>query len=420
MAKFEIYMPHLGESITEATIIKFLKKVGENVNEDDSLIEIATDKVDSEIPSPVKGILIKYLYEEGTVVEVGKLLAIIETEGENVEETTITKPIEEVIQKVAIKNADESQKISPATHHEDSRFYSPLVKNMAISENISPEELETIKGSGLEGRLTKNDLLAYIENRNNPSFDAFSKNQTKNANQINFNLGHGDQVVEMDRMRQLIAQHMINSIQTSVHVTSFSEVDMGKVVNFRDAHKGAFLEKENEKLTYTPIIIHAVSKVLKEFPFINAAVDGKNIILKKNINIGMATALPTGNLIVPVIKNADEKDLLSIVKSVNDLAQRARDNKLLPDEIQGGTFTITNLGSFNTITGTPIINQPQVAILAIGVIKKRPVVVETELGDVIAIRPVMYLSLTFDHRIVDGALAGMFLDRVVKSLESYA
>jgi len=418
MAKFEIIMPKMGESITEATITKWLKNINDSIKEDEPIVEIATDKVDSEIPSPVDGVIVKQFYKEGDVVEVGKIIAIIATDGENIEDTPDETP------KVAAKNdEDVVQESKTDTSAEidiekNTRFYSPLVKKMAKEENISPVELDSIKGSGKDGRPTKNDILEFIEKRNATPQQTPTQSTPKTLG-FNADTSQGNQIIEMDRMRQLIAQHMLASVQTSAHVTSFAEADMTNIVRWRDANKQAFLKNNNEKLTYTHIILHTVAKALKEFPIINASVNGNQIILKKNINIGMATALPNGNLIVPVIKNIDEKNLLGIIKSVNDLAVRARENKLLPDEIQDGTFTITNLGSFNTLTGTPIINQPQVAILSMGIIKKRPVVLETDDGDVIAIRHMMYLSLTYDHRIVDGAMGGMFLDKVVNYLEKY-
>lgn len=422
MAQFDISMPKLGESITEATIIKWLRKPGDVINEDDPLCEIATDKVDSEIPSPVAGKLMKVLYKEGDIVEVGKVIAIIATEGEDVvdvaqseqaeskTESLISTP-EVIKEEVSLVNDIAAVEVSISD-----RFYSPLVRSMAKAEQIPLSELDKLSGTGKEGRLTKHDLLNYIEKRTKQGVATEVSQSPKSQPVI---AATGDTIVEMDRMRQLIATHMVHSKHTSAHVTSFSEADMSKVVKYREAHKEALLKSDGEKLTFTHIIMHVVAKALKEFPFVNASVDGTKVILRKNINLGMATALPNGNLIVPVIKNADEKSLLGIMKSVNDLAARARNNKLQPDDIQGGTFTITNLGTFNSTTGTPIINQPQVAILALGVIKKRAVVIESEFGDSIGIRPVMYLSLTYDHRVVDGALGGMFLDRVVKLLEAY-
>ncbi|MDD3876845.1 MAG: dihydrolipoamide acetyltransferase family protein [Bacteroidales bacterium] len=419
MAKFEIFMPKMGESITEATIIKWHKKAGDTIKEDEAVADIATDKVDSEIPSPVEGKIVKLLYKEGDVVEVGKVIVVIATDGDNISEEYESKDI-------SVKEDTSVKEVMPTAHKEnvdkgiDHRFYSPLVKNIAKQEQISPFELASINGTGKDGRLTKEDLLQFLQKRTTKTEKRTEEvNAVSSPKPVSISASGGDTIIEMDRMRQLIANHMIGSVQTSAHVTSFAEADMSNVVRFREEKKSEFLKNDNEKLTFTHIIIHAVARALKDYPMVNASVNGKQIILRKNINIGLATALSTGNLIVPVIKNADEKSLLGIVKNVNDLAQRARDNKLMPDEIQGGTFTITNLGTFNSLTGTPIINQPQVAILSMGVIKKRPVVLETAEGDVIAIRHMMYLSLTYDHRIVDGALGGMFLDKVVKYLENY-
>lgn len=433
MAKFEIIMPKLGESVIEATITRWLKGAGDTVEEDDPIVEIATDKVDSEIPSPVEGKITEVFYSEGDVVPVGKVIALVEVEGDDEDEAPAEKPAsdsktetkaEEKPEKPAEeKKSDESA----ATSYADSdRFYSPLVKQIAKTENIGLDELENISGSGKDGRVTKTDMLSHLDNRgsaskasSNKAADAPAAKAAPKAEAPKVSAGAGDQIIEMDRMRRLIADHMVMSKQVSPHVTSFIDVDVTNVVNWRNKVKDSFQKREGEKITYTPIFFEATAKALKEYPQVNASVDGYNMVLRKNINIGMATALPSGNLIVPVIKNVDEKNLLGITKNVNDLANRARNNKLNPDEIQGGTFTITNFGSFDSLTGTPIINQPQVAILAVGAIRKKPAVLETEMGDVIAIRHIMILSMAYDHRIVDGAMAGMFLRRMKELLENF-
>ena len=457
MAKFEITMPKMGESVIEATITKWLKAEGDPVEEDDSICELATDKVDSEIPSPVEGKLVKRLFEEGETVEVGKVIAVMEIEGEDSEDEEVEEKAAaaaEETQKQASENKEkETQETeeqedktptSPADFSETKRFYSPLVKNIAKEENISLEELESIPGSGKEGRVTKEDILAYLDKRNKgklsksepteketqketasaPASAAKQPEQTAESGSVKVEkpqvtAGADDEIVEMDRMRKLIADHMVSSKHISPHVTSYHEVDMTDIVNWRNKHKKQFEEKEGVKLTYTPILIEAAVKALKDFPGVNASVDGHNIIYRKRMNIGMATELPQGNLIVPVIKDADNKNLVGLTKDVNDLANRARNNKLQPDEIQGGTFTVTNLGSFGNITGSPIINQPQVAILALGAIKKKPVVIETEKGDMIAIRHMMVLSLSYDHRVVDGAMGGRYLARMAEYLENF-
>jgi 2-oxoglutarate dehydrogenase E2 component (dihydrolipoamide succinyltransferase) len=426
MAKFEIIMPKMGESIIEATITKWLKKEGDRLEEDDAIVEIATDKVDSEIPSPVEGTLTKTLFEEGAVVPVGTVIAWVETESES-EETNEAGPVTEASTAISTDTKEKTtEKKTEAKVSESTRFYSPLVRSIAKSENISLAELENIPGSGKEGRLTKRDVLTYLENRKSGNRQTEVKTTAPvpepSAPAIQLpkvNTETGDQVVEMDRMRRLIADHMVLSKKISAHVTSFIDVDVTSIVNWRNKVKNSFLQRNGEKITFTPIFIDAAAKALREFPQINASVDGYNIIYRKNINIGMATALPNGNLIVPVIKNVDEKSLLGIVKAVNDLAGKARNNKLSPDEIQGGTFTVTNFGTFDSLTGTPVINQPQVAILGVGAIRKKPVVLETPQGDVIAIRHMMILSLAYDHRIVDGALGGMYLRRLKELLENW-
>lgn len=425
MAQFELIMPKMGESVAEATIIKWLKKPGDAIEMDEPVLEIATDKVDSEIPSPVAGVLEKILFDEGQTILVNAAIALIKTSGEKESETvstsenelTLNAPAEVVIEQ---QIADAQKSIT--AHSDSGRFYSPLVRSIAQTENIPTAELENISGSGKDGRLTKTDLLAYIETRNKPSNGQTQKTEAPKPSPIQapvISVSGGDEIIEMDRMRKLIADHMVMSKHVSPHVTSFIEVDVTNMVQWRDKFKKEFEKREGEKITFTPIIIEAVSKAILDFPMINISVDGTKIIKRKNINIGMATALPSGNLIVPVIKNADQKNLLGITKSVNDLANRARNNKLSPDDIQGGTFTVTNVGSFGNVMGTPIINQPQVAIMAVGVIKKKPAVLETPQGDVIAIRHMMFCSLSYDHRVVDGSLGGSFLRKVGDYLENF-
>lgn len=454
MAQFEVIMPKLGESIIEATITRWLKQPGETIEEDDPIVEIATDKVDSEIPSPVEGKLIELKYKEGDIVEVGKVIAIIDTDPGNAEagsKSTIEKveaPTSKDEKSEEVKTIDNSNKLQPVVETrnleevepyvaDSDRFYSPLVKNIAKTEGISVQELDKIKGTGKEGRVTKNDLLSFLEGRteqaaqpneiastqqlkSEPAKEALRVNIPSTAKPAPQVTAHqGDEIVEMDRMRKLIADHMVMSKQVSPHVTSFIEVDVTNMVQWREKVKDEFLKREKEKITYTPIFVEAATLAIKELRGVNASVDGYNVIIRKNINIGIAAALPTGNLIVPVIKNADQKSLLGLAKDVNILAEKARKNKLDPDDIQGGTFTITNLGTFGSITGSPIINQPQVAILGLGVIKKKPVVLETEQGDVIAIRHMIILSLAYDHRVVDGALGGKFLQKMQQILESF-
>jgi 2-oxoglutarate dehydrogenase E2 component (dihydrolipoamide succinyltransferase) len=435
MAKFEIIMPKLGESIIEATITRWLKKEGDSVQEDDSLLEIATDKVDSEIPSPVEGRIIKTLFAEGDVVPVGKVIAIIEMDGDaEIDEEPSKTEVHEEKENNAISGSEVKEiqsEIETGDFASSTRFYSPLVKSIAKAENISLTELEQIPGTGTENRVTKQDILNFLQNRgqNKAEVRAEAPKQRDTAPAATIPLpkyetpkvtsSMGDEIVEMDRMRKLIADHMVMSKHVSPHVTSFIEVDVTNIVNWRNKVKDAFEKRENQKITYTPIFIEAAAKTLRDYPLVNASVDGTKMIIRKNVNIGMATALPNGNLIVPVIKGADRLNLIGMAKAVNDLANRARKNKLDPDEIQGGTFTVTNFGSFDSLTGTPIINQPQVAILGLGAIKKRPVVLETVQGDVIAIRQIMILSLAYDHRIVDGALGGMYLKRIRDYLENF-
>ena len=434
MAEIELIMPKMGESIMEATILKWLKKEGETVDSDESVLEIATDKVDSEVPSPVEGTISKILFQEGDVVAVGKPIAIINTNGE------ATAPAPSAPQQEAKPAPQPEQKATQPTAEAASpsekepekfstnRFYSPLVLNIAKEEGISMSELEKVPGTGKDDRVTKKDILEYVKNRKEPTTQQqaeYTQPSTIKSpapvSQPEPKYNHGDnvEIVEMDRMRRLIADHMVRSKHTSPHVTSFVEADVTNLVMWRERIKDQFQKREGEKITFTPIFIEAIVRALKDFPFVNSSVDGYNVIRKKDINIGMATALPNGNLIVPVIKNADRMNLVGITKAVNDLAGRARQNKLKPDEIEGGTFTITNVGTFGNVMGTPVINQPQVAIIATGAIKKKPVVLETPQGDVIAIRHMMFLSHSYDHRIVDGAMGGAFVRKVADYLEAF-
>ena len=423
MANFELVMPKLGESIIEATIVRWHKKEGDQVVEDESIADLATDKVDSEIPSPVEGIITKLFYSEGDIVPVGKVIAIINLGGE--EATPAALPSESVAPeaKVEVQPSATTEAIVE-TAVESDRFYSPLVRSIAKQENIPFNELENVTGTGKDNRLTKQDILDYIKNRGTkpavqPVTATAATTERPKAQAPVVTSSTGDIIIEMDRMRRLIADHMVMSKQVSPHVTSFIEVDVTNIVRWREKIKDSFAKREGQKITFTPLFVEAAAKALREFPNVNASIDGYKIIQRKAINIGMAAALPDGNLIVPVIKNADSKNLLGIVKDVNDLADRARKNKLNPDDISGGTFTITNFGSFDSLTGVPVINQPQVAILGIGTIKKRPWVLETSDGDVIAIRHICMLSLSYDHRLVDGALAGMFIKRVQQILEGF-
>jgi len=433
MAQTEVLMPKMGESVIEATIIKWTKNEGDAVKADETLLEIATDKVDSEIPAPSDGILIKKLCKEGDVVAVGKAIAIISTDGASaaapksapVTEAKKSAPV--AAAPVAAKTTS-NQAAEPATRFSDSsKFYSPLVKSIAQKEGIAVSELDTIPGSGKEGRVTKSDILSYLPARHsNGSPEVKQSAPIKEAVVVQeapaakpMAVGPNDEIIEMDRMRKLIADHMVMSKRVSPHVTSFIEADVTNIVLWREKIKKEFEKKEGEKLTFTPIFIEAVVKAIKDYPMVNVSIDGTKIIRHKDINVGMAVALPTGNLIVPVIKYADRNSLLGITKQVNGLANRARINKLVPDDTQGGTFTITNVGTFGNIMGTPIINQPQAAILATGIIKKKPVVIETPLGDTIGIRHMMYLSLSYDHRVVDGALGGSFLKKVGDYLEAF-
>ena len=436
MAKFELKLPKMGESVAEATLTNWLKEVGDTIEADEAVLEIATDKVDSEVPSEVDGVLVEKLFNVDDVVQVGQTIAIIETAGSNGTEKTTAEsaPSPEIVKEVEKQVETAKETTQAKIENTGDRFYSPLVKNIAAAENISQEELDGISGTGKDGRVTKNDILDYVENRATsktetpqPQTVVEAKNpQTAKAQatepakpKASVSVSGEDEIVEMTRMGKLIAHHMIESTQTSAHVQSFVECDVTNVWNWRNKVKGAFAKREGENLTFTPIFMEAVAKALKDFPMMNIAVDGNNIIKRKNINLGMAAALPDGNLIVPVIKNADRLNLVGMSKAVNDLASRARENKLKPDEIQGGTYTVTNVGTFGSIMGTPIINQPQVGILALGAIRKVPAVIETPEGDFIGIRHKMFLSHSYDHRVVNGALGGQFVKRVADYLEAW-
>ena len=429
MAKFELKLPKMGESVAEATITSWLKEIGDTIEEDEAILEIATDKVDSEIPSEVNGILVEKLFNVDDVVQVGQTIAIIETDAD---ETTVSTPIvKEIKEEAPVKAVVEVSKtivsaqesVAPVISNED-RFYSPLVKNIAKKEGISQAELDILPGTGKEGRVTKNDILAYLQNKGS-QLKPEVKVKTTQTNGIGkpqvvpvVSSGE-DEIIEMTRMGKLVAKHMVNSVQTSAHVQSFIEADVTKIWNWRNKVKDDFKNREGENLTFTPIFMEAVAKALRDYPMLNISVEGNTIIKKKNINIGMAAALGDGNLIVPVIKNADQLNLVGMTKKVNDLANRARLNKLKPDDIQDGTYTVTNVGTFGSIMGTPIINQPQVGILALGAIRKVPAVIETSEGDFIGIRYKMFLSHSYDHRVVNGALGGQFVKAVKDYLEDW-
>jgi len=426
MAKFELKLPKMGESVAEATITNWLKNVGDTISADEAVLEIATDKVDSEVPSEVSGILNEILFQVNDVVKVGQTIAIIETEGGSVVAASPAvqevAPVAEVAKTVEVALAT----AAPADFKASDKFFSPLVKNIASAEGISLSELENIPGSGKEGRVTKEDILNYIKNRGKQVVAAAPIVASKPApaaplvaQAVPVSVNGGDEIVEMDRMRKLISGYMVASVQTSAHVQSFIEVDVTNIVKWRDRVKNAFEKREGEKLTFTPIFMEAVAKALKDFPGMNISVDGEFIIKRKNINLGMAAALPNGNLIVPVIKNADQLNLVGMAKAVNDLGNRAKAGKLKPDDTQGGTYTVTNVGTFGSVFGTPIINQPQVGILALGAIRKVPAVIETPEGDFIGIRQKMFLSHSYDHRVVDGALGGSFVKRVAEYLEAF-
>lgn len=433
MARFELKLPKMGESVAEATITNWLKEVGDKIEADEAVLEIATDKVDSEVPSEVSGILVEQLFGKDDLVQVGQTIAIIETESSDVssllvdkvtEEPSISKEVAEIEKTIEV--AKEITSV-PQDFSNSDKFFSPLVKNIAKEEGISVAELESISGSGKEGRVTKEDILKYIEDRKSnivkstviPIPEVVEAKVQKSQQAVPVSVNGEDEIVEMDRMRKLISGYMVASIQTSAHVQSFIEVDVTNIVKWRDRVKAAFEKREGEKLTFTPIMMEAVAKALKDFPGMNISVEGDYIIKKKNINLGMAAALPNGNLIVPVIKNADQLNLVGMAKAVNDLGNRAKAGKLKPDDTQGGTYTVTNVGSFGSVFGTPIINQPQVGILALGAIRKVPAVIETPEGDFIGIRQKMFLSHSYDHRVVDGALGGSFVKRVAEYLEAF-
>ncbi|HUH74667.1 MAG TPA: dihydrolipoamide acetyltransferase family protein [Chitinophagales bacterium] len=460
MSEFQLTMPKMGESVIEATILTWNKKVGETIHENEILLEVATDKVDSEVPSPVTGVLKEILFNENDVVAVDQVIAIIETDGdvsvknipqesatiqketkpeEEEEEEEEEKPIQEIEEREEIEEiptATESVPFVPVVENKkepiqepitttsSNRFYSPLVLNIAKVEGISSNELDNIQGSGQEGRVTKEDILKYLEDRKSPKSSSSPQQETASTTNLPTKAAtssskNQDEIIEMDRMRKLISKNMMHSLQTSAHVSSFIEVDMTPIVQWREKHKIAFKKREGYSLSYMPIFTEAIAKAIRDFPMINISVDGDKIIKKKNINIGIAAALPTGNLIVPVIKNADQMNLSGLASTIQELATKARANKLTATEIEGGTYTISNIGTFGNILGTPIIPQPQVAIMAVGAITKKPVVLETKEGDVIAIRHMMYLSHTYDHRVVDGALGGMFVKKVADYLENF-
>lgn len=425
MARFELKLPKMGESVAEATITNWLKEVGDKIEADETVLEIATDKVDSEVPSEVSGVLVEKLFQKDDLVQVGQTIAIIETEGGG---TPTPEPVKQEAVAEVTKSVEVAKQTVETNFGESDKFFSPLVKNIAKEEGISISELEGITGTGKDGRITKNDILEYVKNRSTqpvqtvqttaqPKQEASKVAPVKQTAPVSVN--GQDEIIEMDRMRKLISHHMVQSIQTSAHVQSFIEVDVTNIVKWRDKVKNAFEKREGEKLTFTPIFMEAVAKAIKDFPLINISVDGDYIIKKKNINLGMAAALPNGNLIVPVIKNADQLNLVGMAKAVNDLANRSRIGKLNPDDTQGGTYTVTNVGTFGSVFGTPIINQPQVGILALGAIRKVPAVIETPEGDFIGIRQKMFLSHSYDHRVVDGALGGQFVKRVAEYLENW-
>ncbi len=425
MAEIEIRLPKMGESVTEATITNWLKQVGDSVALDEPLVEVATDKVDNELPSEASGILIKQLFEKDQVAKVGDVIAIISTEGTSNTAPETSTPAIQNNAAPAVENNSTVQianAASPEAIHSNDRFYSPLVKSIAASEGITQNQLDQISGTGAEGRVTKKDLLTFLQNKTATPIVAAPvvKTETKTVIQAPVVIpSAGDEIIEMDRMRKLISEHMVMSKSVSPHVTSFVEADVTNIVNWRNKVKKDFMAKIGENITFTPIFMEAVVKAIVDFPMINVSVNGTTIIKKKDINLGMATALPSGNLIVPVIKNADRLNLVGLTKAVNELANNARNNKLKPEDIQGGTYTITNVGTFGNVMGTPIINQPQVAILALGAIRKVPAVVETPDGDFIGIRQKMFLSHSYDHRVVDGALGGQFVKRVADYLEQF-
>ena len=435
MAEYKLLLPSMGEGVMEATIISWLFNEGDSVKEDDSVVEIATDKVDSDVPTPVSGKIIKILKQKDEVAKIGEAIAILEVAGagdevanqpqepKSVEEIKTDLPHADLEVVKGLEAAMESSKSSVGFEGSD-LYLSPLVKSIAQNEKISDSELQSIKGSGLEGRITKEDILSFVANRTAPTTPQavvaqVSVAATPAPASAPIKLAQGDEIIQMDRVRKIIADAMVNSKRTSPHVTSFIETDVTNVVRWRTKHKDIFEKREGEKLTYMPIFVHAIVKAIQDFPLINVSVDGDKIIKKKNINIGMATALPDGNLIVPVIKNADQLSLSGLAKAINDLAYRARNKKLRPEDTQGATYTISNVGGFGNLMGTPIIPQPQVAILAVGAIVKKPAVLETKDGDVIAIRNLMFMSHSYDHRVVDGSLGGMFLKHVHDYLQNW-
>ena len=460
MALVDLVMPKLGESIMEATILKWHKKPGDAVQEDETVLDIATDKVDSEIPSSVQGVIEQILFQENEVVPIGAVIARIRVgEAASISQYNILTPIDKVLQEelpiekeipfqptsnnemayekeIPFQPTSNNEMAKPNTSFSSIRFYSPLVINIAQQEGIGMDELEKIEGTGQDGRVSKKDILAYVLNKtnnvnsvNNTNYQTVAitnpETNTSYNNDNNYQVVSSNdpianvEIIEMDRMRKLIANHMVNSTHTSAHVTSFAECDVTNMVLWREKNKKDFENKIGEKITYTPLFIEAIVKSIKKYPLLSSSIEGDKIIIKKNLNIGMATSLPNGNLIVPVIKNADQLNLVGLTKQVNGLANAARTGKLRPDDTTDGTFTLTNIGTFGSIMGTPIINQPQVAIMAVGVIKKRPMVIETQLGDSIAIRHMMYISLSYDHRIIDGALGSIFLNAVSKELEEF-
>ncbi|MDC6386697.1 2-oxo acid dehydrogenase subunit E2 [Flagellimonas taeanensis] len=445
MAKFELKLPQMGESVAEATLTTWLKEVGDTVELDEAVFEIATDKVDSEVPSEVEGVLLEKRFDVDDVIKVGEVVAVIQVDGDvddvsgdsgsaDEEEEPVAEHVEALENQMV--HVKESVSMAKPDFSSSERFYSPLVKNIAKEEGVSMEELEAIIGTGKEGRVTKTDIMAYLQDRSNgnarPAPTSAPKEQKpveeaprpakmaeEKPKHAPIPVGHGDEVIPLTRMGKLIAQHMVDSVSTSAHVQSFVEVDVTNVVNWREKMKKAFEQREGEKLTFTPIFMEAVAVALKKFPMMNISLDGDKVIKKKNINLGMAAALPDGNLIVPVIKNADQLNLVGMAKTVNDLANRARNNQLKPDEVKDGTYTVTNVGSFGSVFGTPIINQPQVGILALGAIRKLPSVIETDQGEYIGIRSKMFLSHSYDHRVVNGALGGMFVKAVADYLEAW-
>ncbi|MGZ5285226.1 MAG: dihydrolipoamide acetyltransferase family protein [Kaistella sp.] len=436
MAEYKLLLPSMGEGVMEATVISWLFNEGDTVKEDDSVVEIATDKVDSDVPTPVSGKIIKILKQKDEVAKIGEAIAILEIAGENgavAEQSQEPKTAEEVktdipqLTEAEVKELDKTISIPSTQIFSGDLYLSPLVKNIAQQENITENELQSIKGSGMEGRITKEDILAYVANRGNQPAQKVEAAPAPLAApsavaapvSAPIKVNEGDEIIQMDRVRKIIADAMVNSKRTSPHVTSFIETDVTNVVKWRTKHKDIFEKREGEKLTYMPIFVKAIVKAIQDFPLINVSVDGDKIIKKKNINIGMATALPDGNLIVPVIKNADQLSLSGLAKAINDLAYRARNKKLRPEDTQGATYTISNVGGFGNLMGTPIIPQPQVAILAVGAIVKKPAVLETKDGDVIAIRNLMFMSHSYDHRVVDGSLGGMFLKHVHDYLQNW-